>query len=252
MKKKLLLLAGAFAYTVSASAAIISIVGSTNTTGQNNGGDFADWTGLPVVTTAPGTTMPTSAVNDGLATLSLIDSGAAFVSQTWASGTVYSVGAEANFSAGTPIANLDSTSALTNNAFLEINLSTLAFASTAVDINSISVSLWRNGAGAAGNYQFAFAADGNYDATDFLGAPTFVDAGIVNAGTISYTGAPIVSDVTNASIRLYYWGNTNINGNTHLYNVTADYAVVVPEPSVYALVASIGVLGVCLVRRRKS
>jgi hypothetical protein len=55
-------------------------------------------------------------------------------------------------------------------------------------------------------------------------------------------------DPSNDSVRLYYWGQSSISGNFHVYDVTAEYTVI-PEPATLSLIAAFGG-GVLFVRRR--
>ena len=172
--KFLTFLAIAFAFCFSsASAALIDIDGSVNTTSQNQGGEFANYSAL-ALNADP---IPTSTVNDGIVSLSVIDTGNPRWATGYASGYQYSNGAEINFNKGVT-GNPNPTTlgeAVTNNAYLDLVISSVGFGGSLFDLNSISVELWRNGAGAATDYQFLFDGNANgFSASDALGTSTNV------------------------------------------------------------------------------
>ncbi len=197
---------------------------------------------------ATGSAVPDVVVTD--ATLSMTLSTPQFWHSNWTPANEYDAGEEWNIRqaavAGT--VSKSAADAFTNNSYLEITLDSSAQASELFDLNSISVSLWRNGAQAPDNFQLAVDADNNgFDAADLLGVSSVLASGIDGATTISASG--LTTGVTVETLRLYYWDNTatsNKAGNFHIYDVAADYTVV-PEPSTIAMLA----LGGLALRRRK-
>jgi len=202
------------------NAEVIDIVGSTV---LNGGGEFADYSGLPsgnnIINWDP------SAVNDGVVSLSVGRfglNGDTSVSP-FNKDSYKGPGTEINFGKG--LGNISAaTGAINGKAFLSIIVDSTGLSGSTLQLNSVSLSLWRNGVYAAQNYQFAYSTDSTWDASDLLGSPTNktdTSPFTVSTGDLSSLAAP----GTQTEIRLYFWGDgTIIQGNTHLYNVTADYS----------------------------
>lgn len=225
---------------MSAPASIIDIQGSVG-----SGGEFADYSSLTNIGDAFGP----STVVDGSMTLSADGELPVSWSTGQSGGTTYVAGSEINYQLGT--VNSVSGAAFANDAYISIFLSS---AGSAFDWNSVSVSLWRNGGGAPSTFQWAYSADDNWNALDFLGSPTTVSTtgatgGVPNQiATISFSAADIATSITSGEVRLYSWGNSSANGNTHLINVEAGYTAV-PEPGLTALL--LGATGCLMWMRRK-
>ena len=161
----------------------------------------------------------------------------------------FTAGSDINFNAGADNTTGGSSQAVLNNTFISFQfLSPLSV----IRIADIQVSLWRNGDAAATQYQFAVPdSNGNFidngvSVATFLGSPTS------NSGTGDFNVfAPVNSDFANThEVRLYFWGTDNKNGNTHLFNVTANYFPVIPEPSSAGLILSgFYLIGLALRRR---
>ncbi len=213
-------------FVSTAQAVEIDIAGSVAT----SGGEFADYS-----TTVLNTAFAPSSVNDGTVDL-LIGPGASTV---WATTGYPGAGSEINFYPGANVS--DDENAFTNDVYLNIDLS----ATQQINLDSISVSFWRNGAGAAQDYQFAYSEDATWTTDDLLGTAThFTSTGSGNTTTVSIaSGLP--TNFTNTSLRLYTWTG---NGNTHLYNVTANYTVV-PEASTFTLMG-LTLLAALFLKRR--
>ena len=215
-----------------AQAATIDIVGSTAALG---GGEFADYTGLPTGNNVK--PWGASVVNDGTVSLSAGRTGldttvstAGFNRDSYAD---YGAGSEINFTQGNDTTtNTTAATAISLNTFLSFQLSS----TSSFTLDSISLSLWRNGGAASTNFQLAYdAAVPGFGVEDLLGSATNIaTSGTGNTFTVS---SPIASSAgTTREVRLYYWGATNGAGNTHLYDVTAAYTVV-PEPSTLGMLA---------------
>lgn len=239
MKSRALVAAGVIAGLFSALpsrvyADVIDISGAAK--------EFADYTGA-----TNSTVWSDSAVTEGDFTLGFRNEALRRWNTSWSSGS-YVVGAEVNSSQAfdsTQISS-DAAGALATSKFITIQLSSVG---SPFDLNSVSVTLWRNGPGAAEYYQFAYDGGGNgFDAGDFLGAATQVPTGSTPS-TVSYNGAGLPEGVTTADIRLYFWGGTSGTGNTHYTNVVADYTVI-PEPSSLVLVSLAGLVWMARARRR--
>ena len=223
----------------SAQAAVtIDIVG---TTVIGDGGEFADYTaatlGLPEGNDVK--PWPASVVNDGTVSLSAGRDG--LISQVSTAGfnnesNYRGAGAEINFNQSNTFAT--AADVITNNTFLSFQLNSTPFASASVTLDSISLSLWRNGSGASQNFQLAYDAAGDgFGVGDLLGSVTTIGSGTSGTGNTFTVSSPIASSAgTTREVRLYYWGATNGAGNTHLYDVTAAYTVV-PEPSTLGMLA---------------
>ena len=95
-----------------------------------------------------------------------------------------------------------------------------------MDIESISVNLWRNGSGAAESYAILTSQDGFTDA-DALAQATYNDDGIANQHllTANRTGGGTTDPV---EVRIYGWGQSGNFGNTHFNDasVTASFVSV--------------------------
>lgn len=227
------------------AATLLDIVGSVNPT---TGGEFANYSAV-----INGNLWGDSSVNDGTVGLSV--SRTSFnneVSSTaWNTSNYNGNGSEINFTKGSATA-ATSGAALTDRSFAAIKLNTVPFGSATIILNSVSVSLWRNGAQAADVYQFAYDSLGDgYDASDFIGsAVTNTTSGTSNTFTVASTlGA--MSDSTQKEVRLYFWkqGTAGVSSaNTHMFGAATTYTVV-PEPSA-AMIFVCCSLGF-LMRRRK-
>lgn len=243
-KMKLHFLSVILLSSVGHAATTIDIVGSTT---LNAGGEFADYSA-----TTSGFGWGNSGVNDGTVGLSVSRTGfnSDVSSSFWNTSNYRGTGTEINFTKGSATAS-DAAMALTDKSFTAIKLDSTSFGSTTITLDTVAVSLWRNGTQAADVYQFAYDSTGNgYDASDFLGtAVTNTTSGVANTFTVSSTLAAM-SPATQQEVRLYFWkqGTAGVNSaNTHMFNVATTYTI--PEPS------TMGLLGLCtlgmLARRRR-
>ena len=186
-----------------------------------------------------GDPIPDTAVSDTDVTLTASTNGQVW-NDAWSAGS-YTEGAEWNFRAergfdeDPEFGVASQTESVNGGYYIEMTLDSTGHDSDPFDLNSISVSLWRNGDGAPSDFGLAFDGDDNgWDTGDFL-TDASVGSGIDNATTL--TASDIDSSATTSIVRLYYWGTDNNSGNTHLYDVSADYTVI-PEP------ASLGLFGI--------
>ncbi|WP_372795769.1 hypothetical protein [Pontiella sp.] len=116
--------------------------------------------------------------------------------------------------------------AFTQGAFIEIRLNSAVNGWELITLNSVDVSLWRNGSGADTHFQLAIDADGDgFTTNDLVGAAVTPAAGIAGDTTLSYTGASLPTNTTEGIVRLYHWGKSSKDGNMHLYDVAVDYTV---------------------------
>ena len=221
-------------------AAIIEIQGFADR--STVGGDFVD-IGDGSGGTVTGTSFGDSAVTSGDFTLTFLGdvaSGTAIETSSGdSSGNSYEVGSEVN------LKNFDASdfsSAVSNDSFIEIKLES---SGSNFSLDSISVSLWRNGGSAPSDYQF-----GETDGTALGSSQSFGDGGVGDAGTITASSlSSTFNNVSTATVRLYAWGGSS-NGNTHFYNVEADYSPV-PEPGNFALISALFLGAVAVARRRR-
>ena len=225
-----------------ASAATIKIAGTAGAAG----GDFADYSGL-----AANDPWADSSVNDGTvslrASLDSLDSSTS--AAVWSTSSYSGAGSEINFQKG---GATDASSAVAGNHYLNLIVDSTGFGSSTITIDSITVSVWRNGAQAAENYQLAYDSAGDgYGTDDLLGtAVNNTTSGSGNTFTIGFDpGSAITSAGTEKEIRLYFWRPSGgaANANTHLFEVSAEYSVV-PEPSSLLLC---GLASVFLIGRRR-
>ena len=240
-----LTLIAATATLISPGLSAAQIVISGNNT-ESGGGDFADYTSL-----SSGDEITESIVNDGVVSLSIQDNGAALWSTGNSGGHSYVSGAEINFGAGAVSSDL--ADAISDDAFFDITIDSTSYGSELFNLNGISVDLWRNGPAAATGYQFAYSSDGVWDTSDALGTAVEVATSVSGPGDsllISYDSSTIVSSVSDATVRLYYWGAANATGNSHIFNVSADYSAI-PEPSHYAVFAGLLSIAIFSLRRRR-
>jgi len=251
MKKKLLIFAAVLAPLVAMSSTI-SISGSA--TSGSTGVEFADNSG-----TSLGTEWNDSVKTVDGVTLRVSQTGTDSTLSTanWStSNLVTPAGSEINFQVGPAWDRSNDFGAVLDDAFISFQLSS----DIEITLDSISVSLWRNGAAAAENYQFAYASDGVYlndtqtnaqstVADTFLGSPVN-NTTSGNTNTFTVTSNLSTDFSTLHEVRLYFWDGTDIAGNTHLYDVTANYTVI-PEPSSLLLVALGLSVGVLTLRRRR-
>ena len=234
-----------FALTTLASGSTIVIDGNSN--------EFADYSSLNEFDV-----WGTSSNSDGTATLSVINDSPIVVDAaenpnpglTWSisySSGSYTAGSEINFFQGQQNAVTNFSDAIDEDKFMTVELTS----STPFDWTSVSATLWRNGAGAARFYQFAYSPDSTWDTSDLLGSPKDLGAGgISDEDTLTFDASTIVSGTTSAEVRLYFYGGTSNLGNTHLTSVSADYSVI-PEPAHFgAILAGIGLVLAVLRRKR--
>lgn len=209
------------AVTVEELPTEIDIIGSFKTAG----GEFADYSGL-----ASNGLWGDSSDADGTITLtaSRIGVDTEVSASRWNPNAYSGAGSEINFTkqAGT-IADL--AGAITAKTFISFQLDTGTDLST---FDSLSLSLWRNGPAAAENYQWVYDADGDgFEAADALGS--VVNVGDTASFNVSASGFSS-SEATLHEVRLYFWGtSTNGSGNTHLYEVRAEYTVAVAGTNTY-------------------
>ncbi|MCP5537356.1 MAG: PEP-CTERM sorting domain-containing protein [Akkermansiaceae bacterium] len=232
-----------------ASAATINIQGrlsnvETPTTGL--GLEWGDNSGLANSATIPSPVTD----NDGTVTLTVATNG-----QLWNTGNsagTYQAGEEWNIRQGNgtilPVSTT-AAAAFTNGSYLSISLASAG----AFDWTSLSANLWRNGSQSPNNFQFAYSTDASWTTADLIGTLQTQASGTSGTGnvvTVSAGALDLPSGVTSAEARLYYWdttGTTNLGGNFHLYDVSANYTAV-PEPSSTAL---LGLGGLALIFRRR-
>ena len=232
-------------------AAIIEIQGFADR--STSGGDFVD------IGDGSGGTTTDSAFGDSIVTsgdytLTLfgntpVDTSAPEDDPKWvgvrtssgdSSGNEYTTGSELNLKGF--IDSNSFTEAVDNESFLEIELKS---SGSNFSLNSISVSLWRNGSAAQSDYQF-----GETDGTALGSSQSFGETEVGNADTITVSGlSSTFNNESEATVRLYAWGEST-NGNTHFYNVEADYSVI-PEPGTLALIGLFMVKVVAMIRRRR-
>jgi len=212
-------LTSAVGVTVAATVAangIIDIVGSTS---LNGGGEFADYSGL---SGTDNKTWTNSIVNDGVVSLSASRDGLNGEVSTSGfnnGGSYRGAGTEINFTAANTTSSTAG-NALTNRTFIAFRLDSRDYTPTNIILKTISLSLWRNGAAAAQNYQLAYDQGNNgYDTGDFLGTPTNITT--TANFTLSQTLNTVATNVH--EVRLYFWTATATTGNTHLFNVSVTY-----------------------------
>jgi len=137
----------------------------------------------------------------------------------------------------------------TNDGYIEFTMT--ADVAGALNIDSISISQWRNGTGAPDGIAFDVSVDGSafvlYDAVQL--DPDFGDS-VFNTFTFSQSiiGADSVAfRFTPRNVAQGHLGNLHINGLTVNGSVNA-----VPEPSSLVICVIIGIAGCGLRRRRKT
>ena len=188
-------------------------------------------------------------MTEGDITLSIGTDGA----PKWSDSGYRGAGTSIDFTQG--VANTTTSGlAFSNGQYLNIDLSS---AGSEIDWTSLSVDVWRNGNGAPNQFQFAYDSTGDgWTTSDLIGASTEVAVTGTGGATAITTAAGLPTGFTSTeTVRLYFWdtdGKAGANGNTHIYNVTADYVTAaIPEPSSFALIAgALGFASIMLRRRR--
>jgi len=257
MKKKILIFVAVLAPLVAMSSTI-SLTGSTDFGG---GGDFADYNSLNNGDLW-GDSSVTQVVAEGDATLSVsrtgINPSTTYTTSVanWSESNYRGAGTEINFQLGAGTLRTADFGAVLGNHFISFQLET-DFLST---LDDISVSMWRNGAAAAETYQFAYANDGVYlnDTTanaQTTVANTFLGSAVNNTTDSASNTFSVASSVnsdwgTLHEVRLYFWNGGDVQANTHLFEVNANYSII-PEPSSLALLALGLSLSVVTLRHRR-
>ncbi len=132
------------------------------------------------------------------------------------------------------------------DGWVQFTLSSAAL--NTLTVESISVSQWRNGAGAPPNIGFQISLNGGVLFTDYAAYQTDPNSGDFDFDTFIFTNTiPVVDDVI---IRFAPVGGptTQGQGNLHINGLTVTGTV--PEPA-SALLGGLGALGL-LMRRRRS
>lgn len=230
-------------------AVLIDIQGSYD---GISGGEFGNFSGFAAQQVVPSSSVTESGYTLTFDPVSASTSASARNWSTgWTAGGPYSAGAEVNLRAGSAGLSTSAADAITNASYVEISLTTPG---TAFDLDSVSVSFWRNGTGAAQNYQLAYSSDATWTTADLLGSATNVTTTGTASGltTVSYSGLSLPTNTTDATVRLYFWGATSNGGNTHYYDVEANYTVV-PEPTTFtALLVGLGGCVVLSMKRSRN
>jgi len=114
-------------------------------------------------------------------------------------------------------------------------------------LDTLKVSLWRNGGGAPDGMQFDYSTDGGTTWTSFDTPQQVTASGTGTFTALTFTNVGITDDAL--TIR---FASANIaeggTGNIHINDLTAE-GTVIPEPGSLAL---IGLGGLCLLRRRRA
>ncbi len=202
----------------------IDIIGNTD---GSLGGEFTDYSALN-----GGDLWADSFDYDGVVRLSASLTGfnGERSASRWNNSNYQGPGSEIDFTKGSGTA-ATATDALAEKTFIALKLDSSEFDSEFFVLNSLSVSMWRNGGQAADVYQFAYDADGDgYDVDDMVGTAVH-NAASGTASTFAVTEEFSTAASTNQEIRLYFWksdGGGAVAANTHLFEITATYNTNIP------------------------
>ncbi len=116
------------------------------------------------------------------------------------------------------------------------------------DLTSMTISAWRNGAGAAADWSYEYSTDSGTNWTAFGSVHNESNAGDSIFRDVTFTGS--VTEVEELLIRFIAVGPDGGTGNIHINEMTVSGDVrLIPEPS-GALLAFLGLLP--FLRRRRS
>lgn len=198
----------------------IDIIG--NTTGEP-GGEFADYSSLGENAAWDDSEDDDGVVRFSISRTSLYSNEVS--AAKWKASTYTGPNTEINFTKGTAgTVALDRANALTNKAFIAIQLDSSGFDSAPFTLDSVAIAMWRNGTASPTDYQFAYDDEGDgFDSGDFIGDGVSNNLDGTN-NTFTNTVTLTTAQATSHEVRMYYWGGgTTFSGHTHLFAATAEY-----------------------------